>query len=798
MQLYTYIKNCSESIINFNPEEKKLEDEKYIFQDEIDLYDCIKNLLDELNRRSKKVTSIDYNKVETDDKPNFFNLYKDESEKLCIESNKRLQSVFLIFIIKIMRNFMENIFFQKEKNKKDNENDSSNKDSRNTQKSEEEQKRQFAQKAGKIFKEKFMDSSKYNSFIINFCKFQETIDLYKIPYNFINEFIYYSQFEKRLNETFIFKVIDQFYGKTKSIDFEELFNKNKEEELKFLNKKEKGKELEQKKEKKNKKKKGKEKRISFEKEMKEKRLTNEKILKKMESSLEKEELQNIYLFSFDNFSEYYKKNLRAIINREQEDDKENFSKVKSINRMYKKYKRNNYYLSQRILNIYITFTNNNSKELLKTFELIKCTNNANDLEDPSSININNNNIPNKKDIEIDLNKENKKEDSMIIKNKIIDNSYFLECKSKGDQTFKEKLFGTYDMIEISNIVEDNFIMQRSFSSYTLIKYSLLNVLAVTRLIESKIINNQNVIQIICDFCDITNLPVKKYMKLYLNMFKALYQKQNGNTIEKYKIKECLKLIFSYICKENMISEEEKKKFLNDLKINLLEISPTEEAKDFKDYIKEYGSFFRIGKKLFFGTSRKTFENVLKIIESIHLGQYEDNVFKFNYESLNDIIILNDINQKFIPKTPILLYYNTNKLLKKYLTDFSNENILYNEIYSDILSLLIYFKIPIIGNKWIENSEEQSKNKNNKKNDDKKTKSNKNTKNGSNNFSINEKDKFEILGNKEKEDKSKTKQNNEIKENKSEVINEILKKIIAILFDLVSNIKKNYNFNQKNK
>ena len=57
---------------------------------------------------------------------------------------------------------------------------------------EEEKKRKLASKAGRIFKSKFQDCSKYSSFVINFCKYHDTIDLYKIPYTFINEFIYYS------------------------------------------------------------------------------------------------------------------------------------------------------------------------------------------------------------------------------------------------------------------------------------------------------------------------------------------------------------------------------------------------------------------------------------------------------------------------------------------------------------------------------------------------------------------------------------------------------------------------------
>ena len=149
------------------------------------------------------------------------------------------------------------------------------------------------------------------------------------------------------------------------------------------------------------------------------------------------------------------------------------------------------------------------------------------------------------------------------------------------------------------------------------------------------------------------------MNIYLNIFKTLYQKQNGNIIEKFKIEECFKLIFSYICKENMISEEEKKEFLNELKINSLEISSIPESNDFIDYMKEFGKLFKIFKGLFSPNYTK-FENTLKIIESIHFGQYEKNVFNFDYQSLTGLSKLNNLNDKntkFIPKTPILLYYS---------------------------------------------------------------------------------------------------------------------------------------------
>lgn len=109
MELYTYIKNCTEYIINSrsNAETKLSEsEEKYHYPDGIHLFECIRKLLEELIRRSKKVTAVDYNKLNII-KPNFFNIYEDESEMSCIESNKRLQEAFLLFIIQIMKNYVK-------------------------------------------------------------------------------------------------------------------------------------------------------------------------------------------------------------------------------------------------------------------------------------------------------------------------------------------------------------------------------------------------------------------------------------------------------------------------------------------------------------------------------------------------------------------------------------------------------------------------------------------------------------------------------------------------------------------
>ena len=379
-----------------------------------------------------------------------------------------------------------------------------------------------------------------------------------------------------------------FYGKIKLLDFEKAsYKMQKETEAEFRKKKQEEKKQE-KKIKKNKNEKKEDTNTRDNKYFAE--------IKKMNIDKYDKDLQNIYLFSFDNFSEFYQRMLRNIINREQEDDKENFSKIKSSNRLYKKFKRNNFFLSQKILNIYITFTNNNLKELLNTFKLIKSKyKEEKESGQNSSIIINNNKSNN-----IDIERDPKKEklliiDSKVNKNERIEYLYFIQNKPKMDNVLKEQFFGTYNDIKISDIIEHYFVTEKYFSSYTLIKYSLLNILAVTRIIESKIINNLNIMEIIFDFCDITQLEVKKYMNIYLIIFRAIFQNPDEKLKKKFKIKECITKIFIYFKKKKMILTEENDKFINDFKnkVNLEEISSLTENELFKNFVKENGTLFQI-------------------------------------------------------------------------------------------------------------------------------------------------------------------------------------------------------------
>ena len=209
--------------------EQRLKVERIInyFNDGIQLFEAIGNLKSELDRRANKVTVTNYNERKI--KPSFFNLYEDESEISCLEANLILQKAFYIFIAQMTQNFLSILSIDDKKNEENDSKFSININIKENEEinEEEKNKRKEASNAGKIFKKKFMESSKYNSFVVNFCKYHDTIDLYKIPYTFINEFIYYSKVAhvNNLTEVDVFELIDEFYRKNKSNSLEEIMSK---------------------------------------------------------------------------------------------------------------------------------------------------------------------------------------------------------------------------------------------------------------------------------------------------------------------------------------------------------------------------------------------------------------------------------------------------------------------------------------------------------------------------------------------------------------------------------------------
>ena len=784
MDLFLYIKSCAGEEEEIQGEGGKIEKKKKknIYSDGMRLYEIIHELMDELSRRAKKVTSVNYNNRPI--KPTFLTMYEDESEIECMKANIRIQKAFFNFITQIIKQFMVNLdvgLVEEEIEVDDNEGlrdkripsiminlKKKDKDEDNKKDEEEEKKRKLAQRAGKIFRERFKDCSKYSSFVINFCQYHDTIDLYKIPYTFINEFIYYSHITgNNLSEVDVFKLIDQFYGKRKTINFEEI--------------------------------------------IKEKNDNKNSIEKKEEI-----DMKNIYYFSFDKFGQFYKDELRKLINREQEDDRDIFIKVKSGSKNFKRYKRNGYFLSNKILSYYINFSNNRDEKLKDIFKLHQCqyiSDKKNDIVIQENLNTLSKEgklfwsefevVEKKNEHEIILNNVSslfKSKDNNNITNndedKITDeNEEYLDYDliiSKDKEEKNLKFFGGYNFIEITDVIERHFILERCFSSYDLIKFSLFNILAITRAIKEQKLGNVKVMEIICDFCQKTKSSVRKYMNIFLRIFQALKSKK---ILNKEECNACSKIITKFFQRTNIIPTEETTQTINEIMNSnrnssvhknssfVSSINSEPEDKIIKNEIEDKeieGQFFDIKQK-------KLYEDALKVIETIFSGAYEmkdkndkkdkkskkdngnDYSINFGYNDLGILYneLLKDKSNGFIPETPLSLYTSTNNLWNKYINEFPLNKVMDFELGKDILSLLYYFKIPIVGKKWIEGYKVEEK------------------------IEIKEKKDY-----KDKKEKNKEKEKIKEKEKEKEVeelknLNNSIKRIIFILEDLFRVIKNNH-------
>ena len=656
--LHNYIKNCIQET-NFyslsTDEETKI---RNYFNDGIKLYEAIKKLLEELSRRSQKVTSTNFN--EKNEKPGFFHFYDDESEMDCFNANLTLQKAFLSFIESIIKNFVSILFIEQDK-KEDNINLNINikMDDDNNINEEEKVKRSLAAKAGAIFKKKFIDCSKYNSFVVNFCQYHDTIDLFKIPYTFLNEFIYYSHIavHNDLSEVDVFKIIDQFYGKRKIKSFKDMFNKEAVEESK-------------------------EKKLKEKKDKKKMKVPEEDYIEKEKDSIiEDNEIQNIYVFNFIEYVEYYKQHLRELINREQSDDKEIFTSVQT--RQYKSFRRNGFFLSNKILNIYKNICNNNNDNILKLFKLIKC------VKDSDNRNNNTN----------QMNEINIKDDAQYSFEEIIKNK-------KLNKLEKDiKIFGAFEFEEITDVIENHFINERCVTSFGLIKFSLLNILAITRGYPNQKISNPKIIETICDFCDNTKSLVRKYMNIFLYIFKQLYEK---NIIKnKKEFLQCRNIIAQYFSKSNLLPTEDTIKAFNEKKKGEInnnvkedknneenQVFEKEQNKEEDKFITQNGTFF--DQKLF--KKQETLMEIFKIIDTVFLGNYTHKAMThwLTFKDLKTTFKKKGIKDKdyFLPKTPLNLFYSSEKLFKNYINNhFVNEKQYYGELLYDILSLIFYFKLP---------------------------------------------------------------------------------------------------------
>ena len=655
MILHNYIKTCSSFLEEKNIVEKdksKLKNNEKDFDDGVGLYAAIVDLQEELSRRSKKVTSINYN--DKKNRPSFLRIYEDEDEEDCLEANLRLQKAFFIFITQILNKYVQilevNSGDEFEERNSSTSNFKINIKKEQNQNDEDIQRKKLAIQAGKIFKTKFKECSKYSSFVISFIQFHESIDVYKIPYTFISEFIYYSHVAEKnnLSEVDVFRLIDKFYGKVKRLTLDE--------EIKNI------------------KNKGNKKHTNKKKDKNENQII-----------INNNEEENYVLFRFNNFAKYYITHLKNYMIREQEDDKESFYRVKSVTKK-KFFGRKGSTLSNKLL--------------------IKYANYLNDIENPMKV-------------------------FQFLDNPQI---YSYLYDNQEDNIDKISLFEKYELVEITEVVERHFIMERCFTSYGLIKFSLLNVLAITRAFyKGNYIKSREDIKKMCCFCKQTKSLVRKYMFIYLNIFNTL---KKQNLLEENICDECTKVIANYFDEANMIPTEAISKTLSDIvskssnstgmkgvkKINKgIKRDPFEEGICHIGGLTKNDYFYTDRKK----TNKKGFNEILSLIETIFNGNFkkftyveDPKDFKFFEENYN--FIKNSLIQKlpqtkdkkekekeilkknFDLKTPLTLYRDTYNALNLYLKKYDIEAIDLVDLYCNILCLIYYFKIPIIDEKWIEN------------------------------------------------------------------------------------------------
>ena len=205
--------------------------------------------------------------------------------------------------------------------------------------------------------------------------------------------------------------------------------------------------------------------------------------------------------------------MRGNINREKEDDKDIFLKLKSNSRLTK-YLRKGFCLSNKIIKYYINYLNNNNcKDIEKIFGLIKF-----ELDNKKNISLISDTPEEVFDCAPVIEKKNSKNNlSLQLLN---DNS------NNNKKKYDSKIIGSYDFFEIPDIIEKNLVLNRYFSSYMLIKFSLLNVLAITLTKVDSIenLNKKLIIETIFDFCERTNFLVRHYIIIYLNIIQNLKKK----------------------------------------------------------------------------------------------------------------------------------------------------------------------------------------------------------------------------------------------------------------------------------
>ena len=279
------------------------------------------------------------------------------------------------------------------------------------------------------------------------------------------------------------------------------------------------------------------------------------------------------------------------------------------------------------------------------------------------------------------------------------------------------MFETYELMEISDLIEKHLIMQKYFSCYEMMKFSLLSTIAISIGMKNKQINNIVMIKLICDFCFITNSLVRRYMNIFL---KVLATMKLNKLMNEKECNDCTNIIINYFKRKNIFPTEDTVNPIIKAKtyVNVSEIETNYSSlKNFKlDNKKTREKRAEFYKRM----DQNKESELIDYIERVFSGWYylNKNKMKLNtnieyfakkFGNLYSNLFSKESKKKeeFIPKTPLELYDFSNKLLFKYLSKFNISHDEYIDLGIIVLNLLYYFKMEFFVSKWTLNLPEKN-------------------------------------------------------------------------------------------
>lgn len=419
---------------------------------------AIKELSSNLTPFSKKF--IEYNSnYKTDSTIDLF-----KYDETIARHNRNIQKIFYTFVLKIFMKYYNLSVGYTDKDTKGNINttqfSSSNEQIRSSNKSGffvEYKQSESTFEFERIFDSKFKESSKFGTYVINFMLFYDTIDLFKIPLLFTEEFINRIKFNNTNKEKgFSFlsdylDIIDQLY-----------FTKDNEEILKISQKPVKGK---------------------------------------------------TKTITFNDFYTFYEQKIKSAFNRAQ---MLSDSFVRGIVGGTRKINYKRCELDQKFLFEYIYTLNNLSDEKLEEiFPVIA------------------------------------------------------ELKNNNIEVVRQSIIG--------DIVEQNLIAQKSLEKLEFIVFSIFNMIAVTREVNSNFEETIGEISLLTKIVNVTKFNLRKYIMRIINIYAQLILKASSdpNMKERRDIYlECYIFLRKFVQEKGVIPNEEFMALLNSNLIN------EEEKKEF--------------------------------------------------------------------------------------------------------------------------------------------------------------------------------------------------------------------------